>query len=52
MLKLLYGSLRKYDPASDKDVLLRSDMPSDPNDPARLNEDDANSKSHEDNAFN
>ncbi|UTC78380.1 DUF4329 domain-containing protein [Treponema sp. OMZ 799] len=31
------GSLRKYTPSSDTDILIRTDMPSDPKDPDRLN---------------
>ena len=36
------GSLRKYTPSSDTDILIRTDMPSDPKDPDRLNKIDVN----------
>ena len=36
------GSMRKYTPSSDTDILIRTDMPSDPKDPDRLNKIDVN----------
>ena len=36
------GSMRKYTPSSDTDILIRTDMSSDPKDPDRLNKIDVN----------
>ena len=46
------GSFRKYTPSSDTDVLMQSDMPSDPKDPARLNKNDAHADSYKDDPCN